>query len=238
MIVLGIETSCDETAISLIESENGTDISVLADKTLSQIELHKQYGGVFPNMAKREHSRNLIPLLKTVLEEAAQADLRFKIKDLSKKDSADLLSTYNFQLTTFLEREPELLEQFLSYIPTIEKPPIDAIAVTEGPGLEPCLWTGINLAKALSLAWDIPVIPVNHMEGHIFSSLLRRKEVSNSQFPISKEDTSSTTKISDEFPKSYKLKAISYPSLALLISGGHTELVLIKSLGGYEIRLV
>ncbi|MEK7170449.1 MAG: hypothetical protein AAB767_04125 [Patescibacteria group bacterium] len=77
MIILGIETSCDETAISLIDAHTSrksaslsAEIRVLAEKTLSQIELHKQYGGVFPTMAKREHSRNLIPLLKTVLEEA------------------------------------------------------------------------------------------------------------------------------------------------------------------------
>ena len=78
MIILGIETSCDETAMSLIESDNGTDITVLSDKTLTQIELHKQYGGVFPNMAKREHSKNLVPLLKTVLEEAGF--LKFKVQ--------------------------------------------------------------------------------------------------------------------------------------------------------------
>ncbi len=232
MIILGIETSCDETAISVIESKNGTDITVLADKTLSQIELHKQYGGVFPTMAKREHAKNLLPLLKTVLNEAGF--LKLKVKSVKLKVEEDL-PTYNLKLATILEREPELLEQFLEYVPTIKKPPLDAIAVTEGPGLEPCLWTGINLAKALSLVWDIPIVPVNHMEGHIFSSLLRRKEISNSKFLTSNEIPNSKTQISNELPKSYQLSAISYPSLALLISGGHTELVLIKGLHDYEI---
>ncbi|MEK7170450.1 MAG: tRNA (adenosine(37)-N6)-threonylcarbamoyltransferase complex transferase subunit TsaD [Patescibacteria group bacterium] len=125
------------------------------------------------------------------------------------------------------------MEQFLEYIPTIEQPPIDAIAVTEGPGLEPCLWTGINLAKALSLVWSIPVIPVNHMEGHIFSALLCRKEISNDQFPISKQNTKTQASILNA--TRYTLHAIPFPSLCLLISGGHTELVLIKSLGDYEI---
>jgi len=232
MIVLGIETSCDETAISLIESRNGRDIAVLADKTLSQIELHRKYGGVFPNMAKREHSRNLIPLLKTILEEAARHDLRFKIKDLGREKSANLLTTYNLQLTTILEREPELLEQFLKFIPTVEKPHLDVIAVTEGPGLEPCLWTGINLAKALSLVWDIPIVPVNHMEGHIFSALLRRKDVNN-ELGIknsAKEKSSSILHNSD-----FIIHEPALPAIALLISGGHTELVLVKDWFNYEI---
>ena len=84
MIILGIETSCDETALSIIEinggKNGGTEVKILANEVLSQIELHKQYGGVFPMMAKREHGRNLIPLLKNTLEEAAFSDSRFKIQ--------------------------------------------------------------------------------------------------------------------------------------------------------------
>ncbi|MDO8620630.1 MAG: tRNA (adenosine(37)-N6)-threonylcarbamoyltransferase complex transferase subunit TsaD [bacterium] len=237
MIILGIETSCDETALSLIKSEGGSDIEVLADKTLSQIELHRQYGGVFPNMAKREHSRNLIPLLKTVLTVSGFGNTK------SQAPNSKQIPNDNVQsLKQLLEREPEMLEQFLAYIPTLEKPPIDAIAVTEGPGLEPCLWTGINLAKALSLVWDIPIVPVNHMEGHIFSSLLRRKEISNDQFPRLRQSFGGQA-ISKQIPNPkselnairYTLNALSFPALSLLISGGHTELVLIKSELQYEI---
>ena len=240
MIILGIETSCDETALSIIESQNGTDITVLADKTLSQIELHKQYGGVFPTMAKREHSRNLIPLLKTVLIEASHKDVRFRIHDLGKEkpESASRRTKCYPQaggLNALLEREHEMLKQFLEFIPTIEKPPIDAIAVTEGPGLEPCLWTGINLAKALSLVWNVPIVPVNHMEGHIFSALLRRKEKHKTQYTKTKQVPNKTFEISNALPISYELKAISYPALALLISGGHTELVLMKDWFDYKI---
>lgn len=209
MIILGIETSCDETAISIIDGsgslEKGFEIQVRGDKTLSQIELHKQYGGVFPNVAKREHSRNLTPLLKTVLEEAGFGIFKSQLSIFKETEE---------KLREILNREPELLEQFLEFIPTIEKPPIDAIAVTEGPGLEPCLWTGINLARALSLVWDIPIVPVNHMEGHIFSSLLRRENMTT---------------------VNYSLLTIHFPALALLISGGHTELVLIKDWFDYEI---
>lgn len=232
MLILGIETSCDETAMSLIRNEGMSEIAVLADKTLSQIELHKQYGGVFPNMAKREHSRNLVPLLKTVLEEAGFG-ITNKQTPLTKQIPIEKIQN----LKQILEREPELLEQFLAFIPIIEKPPIDAVAVTEGPGLEPCLWTGINLARALSLVWDVPVIPVNHMEGHIFSAMLRREESSNIEARISKNTKKENKKPESEDKKtiSYQLKAISFPSLALLISGGHTELVLIKGLHNYEI---
>ncbi len=97
-----------------------------------------------------------------------------------------------------MEREPELLEQFLKFIPTIKIPKIDSIAVTVGPGLEPALWVGINFARALSLVWDKPVVAVNHMEGHIVASLLK-----------------STI-------KNQLSKTIQFPAIALLVSGGHT----------------
>ncbi|MDO8564576.1 MAG: tRNA (adenosine(37)-N6)-threonylcarbamoyltransferase complex transferase subunit TsaD [bacterium] len=210
MIILGIETSCDETALSIVES-HGTDITVLADKTLSQIALHAKYGGVFPNLAKREHSRNLIPLLKTILVESGF--LKLQVTSSKLKVEEDLPTSKLQNLQTILHREPELLKDFEEYIPTIQKPKIDAIAVTEGPGLEPCLWTGINFARALSAVWDIPVIPVNHMEGHIFSALMRREDVTTN----------------------YSLLTTNFPALALLISGGHTELVLIKDNFDYHI---
>ena len=89
---------------------------------------------------------------------------------------------------------------------------IDSIAVTQGPGLEPALWTGITFAKELSEKLKVPLIPVNHMEGHIVSTLIE--------------------KIDNEFKT---LKKIEFPALALLISGGHTELVKINNLGSYEI---
>jgi len=180
---------------------------ILADNVASQINIHRQYGGVFPMMAKREHSKNLIPLLKKTLKESGFLKSKFKNQNIKFQSQIKKLSK-------ILEREPELLEQFLKFIPTIQKPKIDAIAVTYGPGLEPALWVGLNFAKALSLVWSanrrIPIIPVNHMEGHILSALKKGgKEFSipNSQFPM----------------------------IALLISGGHTELVLIKKWMDYKI---
>ncbi|TSC67509.1 MAG: O-sialoglycoprotein endopeptidase [Parcubacteria group bacterium Gr01-1014_73] len=196
-LILGIETSCDETALALIDGEK-----VLANITLSQAKIHAQYGGVFPMLAKREHAKNLLPIFKKILETA-----NFLIPNsqflISNEDEG--------KVRKILEREPELLEQFLAFVPTIEKPPIDAIAVTEGPGLEPALWVGINFAKALSTVWNIPIIPINHLEGHIVAALIKQKVTS------------------------YKLQELDFPAIALLISGGHTELVLMKDWFDYEI---
>ncbi|MCR4311444.1 MAG: tRNA (adenosine(37)-N6)-threonylcarbamoyltransferase complex transferase subunit TsaD [Candidatus Taylorbacteria bacterium] len=241
MIILGIETSCDETALSLIEISDSSDapsfeVKVLANQVLSQIELHKQYGGVFPNLAKREHGKNLVPLLKTVLKESGFFRLKVESEKLKGKE----------KLEAILEREQELSEQFLKFIPTVEKPPIDLIAVTAGPGLEPALWVGINFAKALSYVWNIPVVPTNHMEGHILVSLMKRNKEfsilppswtsqSSAIFQFSKRVTQNVEKSSSLHATRYTLDKPSFPALALLISGGHTELVLMKSWGKYEI---
>jgi len=206
MIILGIETSCDETAVSILRvsgDKNTPNIKVLGNTVMSQIKLHEKYGGVFPMMAKREHAKNLIPILEKTLSEAGL------FKKADKKTALD-----DTKLNIILEREPELLKTFLELIPTIERPNIDAIAVTYGPGLEPALWVGINFAKVLSAVWNIPVIPINHMEGHIMSAIL--PEIKNTESEI-------------------KVRDIEFPALALLISGGHTELILVKSFGEYEI---
>jgi len=190
-LILGIETSCDETALALIDGEK-----ILANITLTQT-IHQQYGGVFPMLAKREHAKNLLPIFKKILETAGLSKpIQSKVPT---KNHSDILEN----IRMILEREPELLEQFLEFAPTIEKPPIDAIAVTKGPGLEPALWVGINFAKALATIWNIPIIPINHMEGHIVSALFD--------------------------------KTANFPAVALLISGGHTELVLMKDWFDYEI---
>ncbi|MBU6390016.1 tRNA (adenosine(37)-N6)-threonylcarbamoyltransferase complex transferase subunit TsaD [Patescibacteria group bacterium] len=221
MVILGIETSCDETALCILKtdgrSETGVNLEILANNVLSQIVLHRKYGGVFPMLAKREHAKNLVPLLKKTLEKSGF------LRPVKKSEN---LKAYGLQLKNFLEREPELLKQFLELIPTIKKPPIDLISVTIGPGLEPALWVGLNFAKALSTVWQIPLVPINHMEGHIFSSLLRRKNefsIFNFQF---------LNKLNAE---RYTLNAPGFPALALLISGGHTQLVLMRGMDNYEV---
>jgi N6-L-threonylcarbamoyladenine synthase len=160
--ILGIESSCDETAAAVIAAGRVIESNVIA----SQVDLHAHFGGVFPEVASREHVR----VIQAVVEEALQK----------------------------------------SHLSLAE---MDAIAVTRGPGLAGSLVIGVNMAKALALAAGLPLIPVNHLEGHIYSSWLYQ---AGSQPPPE--------------PK--------FPLLALLVSGGHSELILMsdhltyKRLGG------
>ncbi len=205
MKILSIETSCDETAISIIDFKDNKEqltFNILADQLNSQIELHRPYGGVYPDLAKREHAKNLPLILVKDLEEAR---LFTKKRTLIDEDIRELV-------VTTLIKEPEMADDIIDLLQNIGRPNIDAIAVTAGPGLPPALWIGVNFAKALSLIWDIPLIPINHMEGHIMASLLEHK-VANS----------------------YSLSTPRYPALGLLISGGHTEIVRFTELGHYEI---
>lgn len=193
MIILSIETSCDETAVSIVEATGDfphATYRILGNALFSQIDLHREYGGVFPALAKREHAKTLVPMLVRALEEAGLLEVREHA--LSAEESETL--------QTILFREPGLGDAFTEFLQSYAFPKIDLIAVTSGPGLEPALWVGINFARALSYAWQVPVVPINHMEGHVLSSIF-------------------TT---DSIP------AISFPALALLISGGHTELVLME----------
>lgn len=151
--VLGIETSCDETAAAVVENGRALLSSVVA----SQVDIHAHYGGVFPEVASRQHIRTIYAIVDEALQRA----------HLGLSD-------------------------------------IDAIAVTRGPGLAGSLVIGVNLAKGLAIAQNLPLIGVNHLEGHIYSAWL---------YPA---DTPS--------PPS----APEFPLLALLVSGGHTELILIR----------
>lgn len=167
MKILAIETSCDETGVTIFEASGGLrnpSFRVLANALASQAHLHKEYGGVYPSLAKREHIKNLPILLERVLK---------KIKQTSRN-------------------------------------PVDLIAVTSGPGLEPALWTGIVFAQNLAREWGVPVMPVNHMEGHIFS-------------------------VFGDAKKKFTIPGQKFPVLSLLVSGGHTELVLVRDLMKYQV---
>jgi N6-L-threonylcarbamoyladenine synthase len=128
MIVLGIETSCDETGVALYSTASG----LLADALHSQVDLHAVYGGVVPEIASRDHIRRLLPLIEQVLGDAG-----------------------------------------------VERP--DAVAYTAGPGLVGALMVGSGLANGLGLAWDCPVVPVHHMEGHLLAPMLEERPP---QFPF------------------------------------------------------
>ena len=160
-LILGIESSCDETAAAVVRADGTALASVVA----SQIALHANYGGVVPELASREHLRNIVPVVRAAMEQAAHA-------------------------------QPGLTLALL-----------DAIAVTEGPGLAGALLVGITYAKALALALDKPLIAVNHLEGHIHAVLMEARARSEN--------------------------AMEMPLLALVVSGGHTHLYLAnQSLAG------
>jgi N6-L-threonylcarbamoyladenine synthase len=191
MIILGIETSCDETAISLL-SAKGNNLEVLSNVVSSQVKLHAKWGGVVPNLAAREHLKNIIPVLKLALSRA-------KIK-------------------------PEK---------------IDLISVTEGPGLIPALLIGTNAAKTLAYAWNKPLLGIHHIEGHIYANFINEISV-NSKFPACQ----SLALAGRQIPNSKKYSKFNppaggqnskFPILCLVVSGGHTQLVLMKKHLNYEI---
>ncbi|MDP3015377.1 MAG: tRNA (adenosine(37)-N6)-threonylcarbamoyltransferase complex transferase subunit TsaD [bacterium] len=189
MKILAIETSCDETAIALVEASGGLknpQFKILENLVASQIKIHRPFGGVVPNLAKREHTKNLPILFR-------------KIFGISKSE--------------FL-----ISKQIPNPKPKIQK--VDLICVTVGPGLEPALWTGINFAKDLyktlypkPYVLNPKLIGVSHLEGHLYSFLLEQKTV-NSEFRIQNSEL--------------------FPAIALIISGGHTILLLMKDLTHYK----
>ena len=198
MKILAIETSCDDTSIALIKAQGKKRASfdILSNIVSSQTKIHKKWGGVYPTLAKREHQKNLMP----VLEKALKGAKMFKTIN-SKKQTSKLEES---KLRKILEREPELSNNFLRIIPKIKKPKIDALAITIGPGLEPCLWVGINFAKALACSWNLPLIPINHIEAHVYANYLDSKE-------------------------------FTFPAICLIVSGGHTQLILMKNHNQYRI---
>jgi N6-L-threonylcarbamoyladenine synthase len=204
MKILAIETSCDETAVALLEcngDEQSASFKVLSHALLSQIEIHREFGGVFPAVAKREHAKNLVPLLQSALEEA----------EMLREDTQILRDEVRTKIGELLEREPDMTEAFLAFITETERPDVDAIAITYGPGLAPALWVGVNFAKALSIVWNVPLVPVNHMEGHFMVALARR-------------DNEEVLEVKD----------VALPVLGLLISGGHTEIDLMEEWLSYR----
>lgn len=152
MYILGIESSCDETAASIIKTDQKTGkIKVLSNIISSQIEIHKKYGGVVPEIAAREHVLNILPVIDESLKTAK-----------------------------------------------IDYKKLDLIAVTKGPGLITSLITGMETVRTLSFAWGIPVLEINHVEGHIYSNFISPK-----------------TKIK-------------FPAVIMTVSGGHTNLVVMN----------
>jgi len=217
MIILAIDTSCDDTCIAILKIKNKTlpagkqetkikSFEILSNIVSSQVKIHQKYGGVYPALAKREHQRNLALVLKQSLSEAKL--LKSKIKDKKLKTQIKIQ-----KLEKILKREKILFDHLKKIFINYQKPKIDAIAVTIGPGLEPCLWVGVNFAKALGFFWNLKIIPVNHINAHILANLLPQAS-SNFQILNSK-----------------KL----FPAICLIVSGGNTQLILMKNFRQYKI---
>ena len=196
MKILAIETSCDDSAIALIETEDEEipSFRVLFNLVSSQTELHKKWGGIYPLLARREHQKNLPLLLKEILTEKGESEV--------KKEIAKILA-----------REELIIPSLVELLKNHKRPKIDLIALTVGPGLDPSLWTGVNFAKALSYQWGIPIVPVNHIEAHLLVSLFSFK---------------------DDLLK-FEARDDDFPAMGLIVSGGHTQLVLMSRPGSYEI---
>jgi len=197
MILLSIETSCDETAISVLKVAGDfpdAEYQIIGNALFSQVDIHKEFGGVFPTVAKREHINTIVPMLKKALDEAGL--------DLEKRSLSDTQKDY---LKELLIREDTLAATLIDFSDRHGLPKIDYISVTCGPGLEPALWVGVNFAKALAYLSDAKVIASDHMEGHILASVF----IDN------------------------KIAPVAFPALALLVSGGHTELILMTAWGEY-----
>jgi len=198
MIILGIETSCDETAAAIVEGEKVETqdfVSVQSNVVFSQIEIHKKYGGVVPEVAAREHVLNILPVVNETLEKAnltPQPPLPACADRLIRRGG-------------------------------VKGRGIDAIAVTVGPGLITSLIVGVETAKTLSYVWGVPLIAINHIEGHIYANFVGVN--SKSQIPNSKQIQNPKSKILD----------IKFPALILTVSGGHTMLVLMAGHGKYKV---
>lgn len=180
-MILALETSCDETAAAIVGKDDG-GVCVLSSVVSSQIALHAPFGGVVPNLAAREHVRNIVPVIESALREAK-----------------------------------------------VLKDAIEAIAVTTGPGLMPALQIGVIAAKTLSYLWKKPLLGIHHIEGHIYANFISSEQlVSRSQ---QRKEHKSPSNYSLPTTRSSSL----FPLLALVVSGGHTELVLMRDHFEYEI---
>lgn len=180
MSILAIETSCDETAAAVVE-KSGDSVRVLSNIVSSQIALHAPFGGVVPNLAAREHTKNITLVVESALQEA-----RVSVDD------------------------------------------IEAVAVTAGPGLAPALQIGVTAAKSLAYLWQKPLLPIHHIEGHIYANFINKQPTTHNRQPSQKQARYPLSVVSSASESAF-------PLLALVVSGGHTELVLMRDHFTYEI---
>jgi|GEM_PF-81853 len=225
--ILAIETSCDETAAAVIGVErNGSQIKsgmtglnpvILSNIVASQIDLHAKTGGVVPEVASRAHMESMIPVV-------AQALLQSEITN-NQPSTANQQSTSNdhLEVVKLIENCKLEIENYQEAIRILGSE-ITHIAVTSGPGLIGSLLVGFNAAKTLAYSLDLPVVPINHIEGHIYSAF-------NSIAAEQRRSGVAEETLLRGFSASQTLK---FPVLALTVSGGHTSLTLMHDHGKYE----
>ena len=185
MIVLGIETSCDETAASVVKDGN----ELLSNVVFSSMDLHKAYGGVVPEIAARSHIESIIPVIEQALTEAFSFEnTKSEIRNPKQKPNPKLEKRN-------MKNESEPWDN------------IDAIAVTYGAGLGGSLLVGVMTARTLALTKNKPLYAINHVEGHVYANFLTKTTLPNYQLPTSTPQ---------------------FPLLALIVSGGHSQLALFR----------
>ena len=199
MTILGIESSCDETAAAVIE-EKGGRIKVLASVISSQIETFKGYGGVIPEVAARKHVLMIVPVINEAIKKSG-----IKLPSPRRKGPG---------------RAGEGL---------------DAIAVTAGPGLATSLMVGVETAKTLAFAWGLPLIAVNHIEGHIYANFISPESLSKISAQGGSASGGKNPCLAGRQAKSKIQNNILFPALVLTVSGGHTMLVLMTDYGKYKV---
>lgn len=183
MRILGIETSCDETAAAVVEGKmNDKKVNILSNVVVSSLTLHSKTGGIIPEVAAREQVKYIIPVIKKAIE-----NCKLKIENL------------------------------------------DAIAVTVGPGLIGSILVGVETAKTLAYVWNKPIIPVNHLIGHIYANFIQDK-ISSKLSLRAKRSNPINNEIASSF-KTPRNDKVAFPALSLIVSGGHTDLVLLKDHG-------
>jgi len=217
MKILGIETSCDETGAAIIEAKPGNKkVKLLSNIVTSSLILHSKTGGIIPEIAAREQVKYIIP----VIEEALRT--RHSGKRRGAPDGAS-------------RAHPESLRT-IGDSGQARMTNIDAIAVTVGPGLIGSLLVGVETAKTLSYVWQKPIIPVNHLIGHIYANFVDPEITLNLSLRAKRSNlngiaTSSRSVDMNVTPRNDK---ITFPALALIVSGGHTDLVLVRKHGSIK----
>ena len=205
MLILGIETSCDETAAAVVK--DGREI--LSNVVASSVELHKKSGGIIPEVAAREQAKCIIPVINESIKGLSLKTPR-KCPDLSTSSRSPQVKSRGKRSrmdSCEVEKKEKTNSIYVNSIKSLKG--IDAIAVTVGPGLIGSLLVGVEAAKTLAFVLKKPIIPVNHLLAHFYAAWLKPRVLSS------------------------KFLVPSFPLVGLIASGGHTDLILMKSHGNY-----